>query len=187
MGNRDQTSAAMLGWSRMDAQPVLIRMEQPRDAEAIEQVHLAAFASHAYSRQTEHLIVNALRAAGALAVSLVAEEDGQVIGHIAFSTALINGQDCGWQLLGPVGVLPAHQRQGVGSRLVREGLAAIRRLGARGCVLVGEPAYYCRFGFSQLPSLEMPGVPSEYLLGLSFDGHLPEGTVAHHPAFLVGL
>lgn len=171
----------------MDALPVVIRMEQPRDTGAIERVHLAAFASHAYSQQTEHLIVNALRAAGALTVSLVAEKDGEVIGHIAFSVALINGQDCGWQLLGPVGVLPAHQRQGVGSRLVREGLDAIRRLGATGCVLVGEPAYYCRFGFAQSPSLSMPGVPSEYLLGLSFDGHMPGGTVSHHPAFLVGL
>ncbi len=170
----------------MDRAPVLIRMEQPGDASAIERVHWAAFAGHAYSRQTEHLIVNALRAAGALTVSLVAEKRGEVIGHIAFSAALINGEDCGWQLLGPVGVLPAHQRQGVGSRLVRKGLAVIRRLGARGCVLVGEPAYYCRFGFTQSPSLSMPDVPSEFLLSLSFDGRTPEGAVSHHPAFLAG-
>lgn len=171
----------------MNALPVLIRPEAPGEAQAIERVHVAAFESHTHSRQTEHLIVRALRAAGALAVSLVAERDGEVIGHIAFSAALINGQDCGWQLLGPVGVLPEHQRKGVGCQLVREGLAAIRRLGARGCVLVGEPAYYGRFGFAQSPSLSMPDVPSEYLLGLSFDGRMPEGAVSHHPAFLVGL
>lgn len=171
----------------MDPAPALIRKEQPGDAGAIEQVHLAAFAHHAYSRQTEHLIVNALRAAGALTVSLVATRDGEVIGHIAFSAALINGKDCGWQLLGPLGVLPAHQRQGVGTRLVRAGLAAIRRLGAKGCVLVGEPGYYRRFGFTQNPSLSMPDVPSEFVLSLCFDGRMPEGAVSHHPAFLAGL
>lgn len=100
-----------------------IRPETPQDRDAIEKVHLAAFANHPYSRQTEHLIVNALRAARALTVSFVAEVDGEVAGHIAFSPARIDGHDCGWYVLGPVGVLPERQRQGIGKALIREGLA----------------------------------------------------------------
>jgi putative acetyltransferase len=85
-----------------------IRPETSDDLGAIEQIHIAAFANHPYSKQTEHLIVNALRADHALTVSLVAEVDGEVVGHIAFSQAKIDGRDCAWSILGPVGVLPAH-------------------------------------------------------------------------------
>ncbi len=93
-----------------------IRPEAPADFHAIENIHLAAFANHLYSRHTEHLIVNALRADGALTVSLVAEAEGEVVGHIAFSPVTIGGRDCRWFALGPVGVLPARQRQGSAGR-----------------------------------------------------------------------
>ena len=103
-----------------------IRPEASRDCSAIEDVHIAAFADHPHSRQTEHLIVNALRAEHALTVSLVAEAEGKVVGHIAFSPIKIGGYDRMWFFLGPVAVLPDHQRRGIGQELVREGLKAIR-------------------------------------------------------------
>lgn len=161
-----------------------IRPETPGDYGAIEHVHMAAFAVHPYSRQTEHLIVNALRADHALAVSLVAEIDGKVVGHIAFSPAKIEGRECGWFILGPIGVLPDHQRRGIGRELIRAGLEALGSLAAEGCVLVGDPAYYARLGFTHNPALAMQGVPAQNLMYLSISGCIPHGCVSHHPAFL---
>ena len=170
---------------------MLIRPETPADHAAVREINIAAFAVHPFSRQTEHLIVEALRAAGALTLSLVAEEQGRVAGHIAFSKAPIGGQDLGWFLLGPVAVLPDLQRRGIGSALVRVGLEALRALDAQGCVLVGDPAYYTRFGFRQAARLVYPGVPPEVVLCLPLAGPEPPvepvGEVAHHPAFETGL
>jgi putative acetyltransferase len=165
---------------------MIIRSETTADHAAIRAINLAAFADQPYSHQTEHLIVEALRDAGALELSLVAEENGEVVGHIAFSRVTIGGAECGWYLLGPVAVLPAWQGGGVGGRLVRAGLDELRRRAARGCVLVGQPAYYERFGFRHEPALRYPGVPPEYLLCLPLAEGMPRGEVAHHPAFDVG-
>jgi putative acetyltransferase len=166
---------------------MLIRSELPADYDSIRNIHIAAFAHHPYSHQTEHLIVAALRADNALTVSLVAVVNGDVVGHIAFSPMKINGLDCKWLTLGPIAVAPDHQRQGIGQRLVRAGLDAIRSLGAEGCVLVGDPAFYRRFGFENNPSgLRMEGVPPEVIMCLSMCGQMPEGIVTHHPAFFVG-
>ncbi len=162
-----------------------LRPEAPQDCSAIENVHVAAFADHPYSRQTEHLIVNALRAAHALTVSLVAEVEGKVVGHIAFSPIKIDSHDCMWFLLGPVGVLPDYQRRGIGRELVREGLKAIRSLGAEGCVLVGDPGYYSRFGFTRHRELVFEGVPAEYCMCLPMTERIPRGSVSHHAAFSV--
>jgi len=165
---------------------VLIRPENPGDHAPIRDINIAAFANHPYSHQTEHLIVDALRAADALTVSLVAEIDGDVVGHIAFSSVKINGTECKWFALGPIAVAPAHQRQGIGQRLVRTGLETIRNLGAEGCFLVGDPAFYRRFGFENNPALRMEGVPPEVVMCLPMGDRMPEGSVTHHPAFSVG-
>jgi putative acetyltransferase len=162
-----------------------IRPETARDYDAIRQIHIAAFANHPYSHQTEHLIVDALRAAGALSDSLVADIEGDVVGHIAFSPAKLDGKDSAWFVLGPVGVRPALQRQGIGKELVKQGLAVLRSLGAQGCVLVGDPAYYFRFGFAHHPTLVLDGVPPKYFLCLSMTNSVPHATVAHHAAFSV--
>jgi putative acetyltransferase len=164
---------------------VTIRPETPQDFKAIEAIHIAAFANHPYSRQTEHLIVNALRADGALTVSLVAETEDAVLGHIAFSRMGLNGHDCQWLLAGPLGVLPQFQRQGIGKHLVREGIDAIRKLGAEGCILVGDPGYYTQLGFKHSPGLAMEGVPTENIMYFPITGSIPEGAIAHHAAFLV--
>ncbi len=166
---------------------MIVRPEKPSDHDAIQQILIAAFADYPYSHQTEHLIVEALRADKALTVSLVAEVDGTVVGQIAFSSVTIGGQKCGWFGLGPVAVAPSHQRQGIGQALVKEGLKTIRTMGAQGCVLVGDPAFYRRFGFQHNPTLSMEGVPPEVLLCLPMGGQIPEGNVTHHPAFSVGL
>lgn len=162
-----------------------IRPEIQDDSAAIRDVHLAAFAHHPHSRQTEHLIVEALRAAHVLSLSLVAESEGQVVGHVAFSPAWIDGRDCDWQILGPVGVLPAFQRQGIGKELIQAGLQVLRERRSQGCVLLGSPAYYGRFGFRRVPELRLEGVPEEYFLCLPFTGAIPHGTVTYHSAFLI--
>lgn len=162
-----------------------IRPETPADHAAIREINIAAFAGHPFSRQTEHRIVEALRADGALALSLVAEDAGRVVGHIAFSRGTVNGADCGWYVLGPVAVLPGEQRRGLGSALVQAGLGELRALGARGCALVGDPAFYTRLGFRQAQGLGWPGVPQQYVLCLPLAGAEPEGELGCHPAFLV--
>lgn len=164
---------------------MLIRPETPADHDAIRDILIAAFADHPYSHQTEHLIVEGLRDAGALTISLVAEWDGKVIGQIAFSRVTIDGADQGWLALGPVAVDPDWQRQGVGQALVRAGLARLRDLGAAGCVLVGDPGYYRRFGFESQPALRVAGIPAEFVLCLPLVGIVPTGNVEHHPAFSI--
>src|SRR6202142_1423033 len=107
---------------------ITIRPETPSDYEAIEQITIAAFSGKPYSDQTEHLVIRRLREAKALSVSLVAEMNGAIVGHIAFSVVKINGEDKQWYGLGPVSVLPSFQKQGIGSALIKEGLARIRAL-----------------------------------------------------------
>jgi putative acetyltransferase len=146
---------------------------------------LAAFKDHPFSQQTEHLIVDALRAAGALTLSLVAELDGEVVGHIAFSPARIGDTSSNWYLLGPVAVHPAHQRRGIGRALIECGLSSLRALGGRGCVLVGDPALYRRFGFGHVPGVTCTGVPDENVQCLPLCDETPIGEVLHHAAFSV--
>jgi putative acetyltransferase len=165
---------------------VIVRPETERDVEGIRAVNIVAFEGHAYSQQTEHLIVEALREADALEVSLVAEIDGEVAGHIAFSAATIGDSSMGWFLLGPVAVRPERQGEGIGRALVEAGLEALRARGACGCVLVGDPAFYGRFGFLPSTGVVWHGVPDENVLCLRLSGEMPTGEVAFHPAFLVG-
>ena len=162
---------------------MLIRPEKDVDLSAIRNIHIAAFANHPYSHQTEHLIVDALRDAGALSVSLVAEIDGDVVGHIAFSPAWIGGRDCNWYVLGPVGVLPELQGRGVGRGLIERGVEALRDRGAKGCVLVGNPVFYRRFGFRNIPELILEGVPAENFMCLPMAEEIPRGIVTHHSVF----
>jgi putative acetyltransferase len=162
---------------------MIIRDEKDSDIMAISEVTKAAFAHHPYSHQTEHFIVDALRAADALVISLVAEIDGKVVGHIAFSAATISSGDEAWYALGPISVLPEHQRQGIGKALIENGLSRLKALGARGCVLVGDPLYYQRFGFRNIPDLVYEGIPQEYVLALPFAENHSAGRVGFHQGF----
>ena len=165
---------------------IVIRKETDSDVSAINEVTVAAFKSLEISRHTEQFIIDALRAAGVLAVSLVAEVDGRVVGHIAFSPLTLSDGTRDWYGLGPVSVLPAYQRQGIGKALIQKGLSRLRDLKARGCCLVGHPGYYLKFGFKNVPGLVHEGVPPELFFAVSFDGHCPQGTVAFHEGFKVG-
>lgn len=162
---------------------IVIRSETIADVEAIADVTVAAFKTLEISNHTEQFVITALRAAKALTVSLVAELNGRVIGHIAFSPVSISDGARNWYGLGPVSVLPEYQRQGIGKALILEGLARLKDLNAQGCCLVGFPDYYKKFGFRNMPGLVHDGVPQEVFLALSFDGHTPQGTVTFHEAF----
>lgn len=163
--------------------PLSIRPESPADIPGIFAVTEAAFRTAAHSAGTEQFIVNALRDAGALAVSLVAELDGQVIGHVAVSPVSVSDGASGWYGLGPISVLPRHQRSGVGSQLMQAALQELRDRGESGCMLVGDPAYYRRFGFQPVPELTYPGVPPEYFMAVSFGPPVPRGVATFHPGF----
>jgi putative acetyltransferase len=161
-----------------------IRTETPADHDAITRLITTAFATAAHASGTEAAIVERLRARGQLTISLVAETASEVIGHVAFSPVAISDETPGWYGLGPVAVLPDHQGSGVGRRLIEHGLDALRALGAEGCVLLGDPAYYGRFGFSSGPDLVYPGPPAEYFQSLALrEGAKPAGVVAYDEAF----
>lgn len=167
----------------MSIENILIRDETGADAGVISAVTIAAFDTEEISDHTEQFIVEALRSAGALTLSLVAEVDDRVVGHIAFSPITISDGTPDWYGLGPVSVLPAYQRMGIGKALIREGLSRLKALGARGCCLVGHPEYYRKFGFENIAGLGLEGVPPEVFFALSLDGHLPQGQVAFHEGF----
>jgi putative acetyltransferase len=122
-----------------------VRPETPEDREAVLLVNRLAF-----GREDEARLVDALRDGGYARVSLVAEADGQIVGHILFSTLPIVTPEGTIEVLAlaPMAVVPTHQRQGVGSMLVREGLGTCAEVGHRIVIVVGHPEFYPRFGFS---------------------------------------
>ena len=163
---------------------MIVRNERDVDIEAITEITIAAFKNHPISNHTEQFIIHALRAARALTVSLVAEIDGQVVGHIAFSPVTVSDSATAWYGLGPVSVLPDHQKQGIGKALVNQGLSLLKEMGGQGCALVGDPNYYKRFGFKNYPELVHEEVPQEVFLVLPFTEKVPKGIVVFHEGFL---
>lgn len=162
---------------------MMIRQEQEQDHDAVKQVTDGAFALMEHSNQTEPAIISALRDAGALTISLVATDGDEIIGHVAFSPVTIDGEDHGWFGLGPVSVRPDLQGRGIGGALIRQGLHELRAQGAAGCVVLGDPGYYRRFGFENDPDLRYPGAPPEYFMRLTFGSSDPAGHVEYHVAF----
>jgi putative acetyltransferase len=162
---------------------IIIRNENESDIDAISEITKAAFENLSISNHTEQFIINALRDANALTISLVAEAEKKVVGHIAFSPVTISDGSPGWYGLGPISVVPELQKQGIGKSLMREGLSLLKTLGAKGCVLVGDPGYYERFGFRSLPDLFIDGVPPQYFLALPFEESKTSGTVVFHEGF----
>jgi len=163
---------------------MIIRNETASDIEAIAEVTIAAFKTLPISNHTEQFIINSLRAADALTISLVAEIDGRVVGHIAFSPVTISDGSIGWYGLGPVSVLPEYQKQGIGKSLINKGLSLLKELDGQGCTLVGDPNYYKRLGFRNIPDLVHEGIPQEVFLALSFYEKYPQGIVLFHKGFL---
>jgi putative acetyltransferase len=118
-----------------------------------------------------------------LSVSLVAEDRGAIVGHVAISPVSICDGSTGWYILGPISVVPDRQGLGIGSQLVKQALTELCKLATAGCVLVGNPNYYGRFGFKPEPALVLPGVPPEYFQAISFGTDIPTGIVTSHEAF----
>jgi putative acetyltransferase len=165
---------------------VNIRSEIAADEAAISSLITAAFLEAGHSGGNEAKIVDTLREASSLTVSLVATENGRVVGHVAFSPVTVDDRSGGWFGLGPVAVVPDRQRDGIGSALIEAGLAQLRFQGASGCVVLGEPAYYRRFGFTADPNLRLAGVPAEYFQRLALKGQRCGGLVKYHCAFDIG-
>lgn len=163
---------------------MIIRNETASDIDAIAEVTIAAFKTLPISNHTEQFIINSLRVADVLTISLVAEIDGQVVGHIAFSPVTISDGSTGGYGLGPVSVLPEYQKQGIGKSLINKGLSMLKELDGKGCALVGDPNYYKRFGFRNIPDLVHEGIPQEVFLVLPFTENVPQGTVVFHEGFL---
>jgi putative acetyltransferase len=171
---------------------LIIRTETPTDISNIRSLVEAAFLQAPHTGHNEHLVVDALRAANALSVSLVAELSGQIIGHVALSPVSISDgnppdSDQRWFGLGPISVLPEFQRQQVGSQLMHRAIEHLVSADATGCVLLGDPGYYSRFGFKVTDKLVLAGVPREYFQSLDLKKNDRRGFVKYHRAFTAEL
>ncbi|WP_457653985.1 GNAT family N-acetyltransferase [Rhodocaloribacter sp.] len=162
-----------------------IREEEERDHAAVYALNAAAFETPAEAR-----LVEALRARAHPVLSLVAEAEGAVVGRILFTPVTLP-EHPGGRIVGlaPMAVAPGHQRQGMGSALVRAGLDRCRELGFGAVVVLGHPAYYPRFGFKPASrfGLGCPyDVPDDVFMALELrTGYLhgASGTIAYHAAF----
>ncbi|ANF81098.1 GCN5 family acetyltransferase [Acinetobacter sp. NCu2D-2] len=164
---------------------IQIRAEQVTDIEPITDLTQAAFADVEYSSHTEHLIVNALRVREKLTLSLVAVIDDQLVGHVAISPVRLSSGNAGWYGLGPISVQPELQGKGIGRALMHEVLQQLKALGAAGCVLLGDPNYYQKFGFKAYAQLSLADVPPEYFQAIIFTGTVPQAEVFYDEAFYV--
>ena len=162
---------------------MVIRPEEPGDERAIDEVVRDAFAGAAHSSGTEPLIVKALRDSRALTISLIAAEGMEVVGHIAVSPVGVQGAAGEWFGIGPLSVRAQWQRRGIGRALTREALERLRRSGAAGCVVLGDPNYYGQFGFEHDPALCYRDVPPPYFQFIAFTEQRPTGAVEYHSAF----
>lgn len=160
-----------------------IREERPGDEDAIRRVTEAAFTDHPHSEGTEPAIVARLRADGDLALSLMAEDSDGIVGHVAFSPARLSNGSEGWLALGPISVAPPRQGEGIGRMLVEEGTIRLRAAGAKGIILLGDPALYARFGFRQNTAMRLDGPLAQYLQVLPFCADIPAAIVSFAPAF----
>lgn len=162
-----------------------IRPECAGDAAAIHDLVERAFAPMPFADGDEQDLVDQLRSDGDLAVSLVAvDAQGSIIGHIGFSPVTIDHAACRWFQMAPVSVCPGCQRQGVGSALIEAGLTRMRDQGAMGVAVVGNPAYYERFGFGVIEGLAPASAHDlPYFRAQSFTASAPAGTLRYAPAF----
>jgi len=160
-----------------------IRKEQPSDVQSIHEVTISAFLEAPHTDHTEQFIVNALRESGALSISIVAEDAGNVVGHVALSPVTVSNGTDSWYGLGPISVLPDNQGMGIGSKLMNAAIQELENIKAKGCVLLGDPNYYHRFGFKPREGLVLREVPPEYFQVLLLQGDLPQGDVTYHESF----
>ncbi len=152
------------------------------DYAAIRDVTAAAFEPKAFSDGTEAGLPDALRAAGALSLSLVAKDGGAVVGHIALSPVTV-GRAGGWYGLGPIAVRPDRQGEGIGASLIEAATDWLKETGAAGCVLVGDPGYYSRFGFFSDGQVTYGDLAAHLVQRIVVAGPDAAGEVTFHDAF----
>ena len=162
-----------------------VRHELPADDQAIHDLTFKAFAPMSFSNGSEAPIVRALRVAGDLTLSLVAEDEGTLVGHVAFSPVTVDGRHDGWFGLGPISVHPDRQRRGIGRLLIERGLDMLREKGAKGCALIGNPAIYGRLGFESDGLLTYRGLPARDVQYIVLAGTKPRGELRFAPALEV--
>ena len=162
-----------------------IRSEQPDDIAAVHALNRAAFGT-----ETEADLVDALRAHAQPVISLVAQDAGSIVGHLCFSPVTLSGHaELKIMGLAPMAVLPAEQRRGIGSALVRDGIGRCKQLGFVAVVVLGHPEYYPRFGFVQASRFGIRSdydVPDEVFMALELEAgvlHGKSGTIRYHSAF----
>ena len=160
-----------------------IRSETPQDIQIVHAITADSFKSMPYSNGAEPFIIDALRADGDLILSLVIEKESEIIAHIAFSPVQIGQENIEWLGLGPVSVLPSHQRQGIGSFLIKSGLKRIKERGAKGCALIGNPQYYERFGFKSVKGFSYQNVDRQYVMQKPFEGEYKLGELSYCRGF----
>ncbi len=179
----DGDGAATLAPRNVRAHIMIVRAETPADPAAVRHLHTTAFTT-----PEEAALVDALRAGASPLVSLVAEDDGRVIGHVMFSPVTLPGHpDFRLMGLAPLAVLPTHQRRGVGAALARAGLDRCREIGVGAVFVLGDPKYYGRFGFVRADGFGCPfDAPSEDWMDVELEpGYLSgaTGPTRWHPAF----
>ena len=167
---------------------ITLRPENKNDIEDIDDLLNLAFAFDSHSLQDEVWILQNLRSSGKLLLSLVAlDEEGELVGQIAFSPITVDdGTPEGrkdWIGLGPMSVNPRLQRMGIGRQLIEAGLAEMKSRGVAGCVVLGEPGFYERFGFKANGDLILTGAPAPFFMAQAFDGEMAQGIVTYDKAF----
>jgi putative acetyltransferase len=167
----------------MTLSAIRIRPEVEADRPAIFDLTRRAFAPMPFAAGDEQVLIGVLRDLGVLSLSLVAEREGEVVGHVALSPVTHESGEAGWFGLGPISVEPALQRQGVGGALIAEARRWLSDQGAQGCILTGDPAYYPRHGFLPAPRHAPEAEPAEYFMVLALCGRIPDGRFRFHPAF----
>ena len=163
--------------------PIDVRVETAADQAGIRRVTEAAFRGRPYADGDEQEVVDRLRSSSALALSLVAVQNGELIGQISFSPATVEDGSSPWFALGPVSVEPSRQGEGIGSMLINHGLSRVEAMGALGCILTGDPKYYVRFGFNVAPQNAPANEPAAYFQLKLINGAQPNGRFTFHRAF----
>lgn len=160
-----------------------IRKELRSDVQGIHEVTVAAFLDAPHSEHTEQFILEALPESGALSISPLAEDNEAIVGHVALSPVVISDGTENWYGLGPISVLPMRQDQYIGSKLMNTAMQELKKINAKGCLVLGEPDYHQRVGFKPIEALSLLGVPPEYFQALVLEGSLPRGRVTYHASF----
>lgn len=163
---------------------ITFRLETESDYTQITEVIDQAFDGRPYADGDESEVVLRLRDQGGLALGLIAEKEGEFVAHAAFSPVIRSDGGGNWYALGPIAVYPKIQSEGIGGKLIEEGLKRIREIGGQGCMLTGNPDYYRRFGFDFSPDNCPEQEPAEYFMVKCLsDDPLPTGPMSFHPAF----